>query len=38
VLISETTWRQTGGRFGDRRVAEELVKGRRDPVVVYAVS
>ena len=38
ILVSETTWQKTGGRFRGRRIAEEKVKGRTDPVVVYAVD
>ncbi len=40
VLVSESTWRLVadGGRFRARRLAEEKVKGRVDPVVVYALD
>ncbi|MBI5478176.1 MAG: adenylate/guanylate cyclase domain-containing protein [Deltaproteobacteria bacterium] len=38
LLVSERTWTLSGGRFQGRRVAEEKVKGRREPVVVYAVT
>ncbi|HEV8325070.1 MAG TPA: adenylate/guanylate cyclase domain-containing protein [Myxococcota bacterium] len=37
VLASESTWRLVSGRFRGERVAEEKVKGRAEPVVVYAV-
>jgi adenylate cyclase len=38
ILVSESTFRQAGARFAARRVAEERVKGRVEPVVVYALD
>jgi adenylate cyclase len=38
ILVSERTWSLAGGRFAGRRLAEERVKGRSDPVVVYALD
>jgi adenylate cyclase len=38
ILVSENTWALCDGRFRGRRVAEEQVKGRERPVVVYALD
>ena len=38
VLVSEATWNLLGGRFAGERVGEVLVKGRRAPVVIYALT
>jgi adenylate cyclase len=38
ILVSESTWRLAGEKFRGRRLAEEKVKGRSDPVVVYALD
>ena len=38
ILVSESTWALANGRFDGRRVAEEQVKGRERPVVVYALD
>ncbi len=38
VLVSETTWERCGDRFGGTRLAAEEIRGRREPVVLYAVS
>lgn len=38
VLVSEATWERLGGRFAGTRVGEVLVKGRRAPVVIYALT
>jgi adenylate cyclase len=38
LLISQTTWALMGGKHTGERLAEETVKGRRDPVVVYSVT
>jgi adenylate cyclase len=38
VLVSETTWDRCGDRFGGTRLAAEEIRGRREPVVLYAVN
>jgi adenylate cyclase len=38
ILVSESTWQRCGGRFQVERVGEEQVKGRREPVVLYALK
>jgi len=38
ILVSESTWSQAQAGFSGRRLAEELVKGRAEPVVVYALD
>jgi adenylate cyclase len=38
ILVTESTWALLGGKFAGRRVAEEKVKGREQPVVVYALE
>lgn len=38
LLISESAWAQTRGRFAGTRVGEEKVKGREQAVVLFAVS
>jgi adenylate cyclase len=38
LLVSETTLRRVEGRFPLRRLADQAVKGRKDPVVVYALE
>jgi adenylate cyclase len=38
ILVSESTWQLTDGRFVGQRVAQEQVKGREQPVVVYALE
>jgi adenylate cyclase len=38
VLVSETTWVLCTDRFGGRRLAAEEIRGRREPVVLFAVD
>jgi adenylate cyclase len=38
VLVSETTWARCGDRFGGTKLAAEEIRGRREPVVLYAVN
>jgi adenylate cyclase len=38
VLVSEATWNLLRGRFPGERVGEVTVKGRRAPVVIYALT
>ncbi len=38
VLVSEPTFRAANGRFRGERLAEEKVKGRAEPVVVYSLA
>jgi adenylate cyclase len=38
VLVSETTWARCGERFGGTKLAAEEIRGRREPVVLYAVT
>ena len=38
VLVSETTWERCGERFGGTKLAAEEIRGRREPVVLYAVN
>jgi adenylate cyclase len=38
ILVTESTWSQLNGAFQGRRLAEEPVKGRSEPVVVYALD
>jgi adenylate cyclase len=38
ILVSESTWRQGGGRFAGERLGEVPVKGRREAVVVYTLQ
>jgi adenylate cyclase len=38
VLVSEATWTLLGDRFAGTRVGEVMVKGRRAPVVIYALT
>ncbi|MFP2910395.1 adenylate/guanylate cyclase domain-containing protein [Pyxidicoccus sp. 3LFB2] len=38
ILVSESTWQKGGGRFVGERLGETHVKGRREPVVVYALD
>jgi adenylate cyclase len=38
ILVSESTWKQGGGRFAGTRLAETHVKGRREAVVVYTLE
>ena len=38
ILVSESTWRQGGGRFVGERLGEIPVKGRREAVVVYTLQ
>ncbi len=38
ILVSESAWRAAGAQFVGERRAEEKVKGRADPVVVYALD
>ncbi|QSQ20108.1 adenylate/guanylate cyclase domain-containing protein [Pyxidicoccus parkwayensis] len=38
ILVSESTWRQGGGRFAGTRLTETHVKGRREAVVVYTLQ
>lgn len=37
LLVSGSTWAQLRARFEGVRVAEQLVKGRAEPVVVFTV-
>jgi adenylate cyclase len=37
ILVSESTWNLVNGRFGGERLAEETIRGRKEPVVVYAL-
>jgi adenylate cyclase len=38
ILVSESTWRQGGGRFAGERLTETHVRGRREAVVVYTLE
>jgi adenylate cyclase len=38
ILVSESTWRQGGGRFSGEYLGETQVKGRREAVGVYALT
>jgi adenylate cyclase len=38
ILVTESTWNLVENRFQGRRLAEEPVKGRSEPVVVYALD
>jgi adenylate cyclase len=38
LLVSETTWAGCGDRFAGRKLAGEVIRGRREPVVLYAVG
>ena len=38
VLISETTWTLCADRFPGRRLAAEEIRGRREPVVLFALD
>ena len=38
VLISETTWDQLGDTRRGRRLAAETIRGRKEPVVLYALD
>ncbi len=38
ILVTESTWSLGGGTFSGRRLASEQVKGRAEPVVVYALD
>jgi len=38
ILVTESTWNLGGGGFSARRLASEQVKGRAEPVVVYALD
>lgn len=38
VLVSESTWRASEGRFQGERISEEHVRGRRESVVVYSLK
>lgn len=37
LLVSESAWAQTNGKFPGARVGEEKVKGREAPVVLFSV-
>jgi adenylate cyclase len=38
VLLSETTWGQLGDGARTRRVAEDTIRGRKEPVVLYTLD
>jgi len=38
ILVSETTWMSCGERFEGTRLAAEEIRGRREPVVLFAVA
>jgi adenylate cyclase len=38
ILVTESTWNLGGSGFSGRRLASEPVKGRAEPVVVYALD
>jgi adenylate cyclase len=38
VLLSETTWAQLGGGLPARKLAEDTIRGRKMPVVLYALE
>lgn len=38
VLVSETTWAACADRFTGTRLAPEVIRGRKEPVVLYAVE
>ncbi|MFL5349064.1 MAG: adenylate/guanylate cyclase domain-containing protein [Hyalangium sp.] len=38
ILVSESTWKRSGGRFQGERVGEERVKGRQEAVVLYTLK
>jgi adenylate cyclase len=38
VLVSETTWALCADRFGGRRLAAEEIRGRKEPVVLFALD
>ncbi len=38
ILVSAAAWEMAGGRFSGARIAEERVKGRDEPVVVYRLD
>jgi adenylate cyclase len=38
VLLSETTWGQLGDGAPTRRVAEDTIRGRKEPVVLYTLE
>ncbi len=38
ILVTGSTWNLGGGGFTGRRLASEQVKGRAEPVVVYALD
>jgi len=38
ILVSESTWKRGGQKFQGERMGEEQVKGRKEPVVLYALK
>jgi adenylate cyclase len=38
ILVSESTWKRGGAKFQGERMGEEQVKGRKEPVVLYALK
>jgi adenylate cyclase len=38
VLISETTWAQLGDPSSGRKVGEDQIRGRKEPVVLYTID
>ncbi|HEX8705172.1 MAG TPA: adenylate/guanylate cyclase domain-containing protein [Myxococcaceae bacterium] len=38
ILVSESTWKRGGAKFQAERMGEELLKGRKEPVVLYALK
>ncbi len=38
ILVSESTWKRGGEKFQGERMGEERVKGRKEPVVLYALK
>jgi adenylate cyclase len=38
ILVSETTWGSCGDRFEGKRLEAEEIRGRREPVVLFAIG
>jgi adenylate cyclase len=38
ILVSESTWKRGGARFQAEPMGQEQVKGRKEPVVLYALK
>ena len=38
ILVSESTWRLLDGKHAGARVSEEVIRGRKEAVVVYTLK